>query len=317
MAAPLIWPDSRVTLIATYPDGETAQAHFFALTQEAPEDACLRYFGQSVLLTLPLDDAGQSRECEERLRQVATTVVVDSRQRPASLRVACQLPEGAAGDELAADLSSYLMTQNCGLLLPPWSSAWQALPAHDLERVRKARRTLRRLENVNVEAWERRGMKELNRPRFPFGRDFRAQTKEINEAVQAERQRLLEEIRAEGEATVDQGVLALWEARERRVRDPQAEDKDLDARLRESKEFARRLAERLGPLPLEGRTPRPGTDSDSALAGSVTRHEQTLTCYVSFRHPHDGLPALAEWLYERGGLRVKYEFFPGSDEEDD
>src|SRR5262249_47009390 len=101
-------------------------------------------------------------------------------------------------------------------LLPPWSAAWQALPAAEQERFQKARLTLARLENL---AWRAHRPPEVQAVQKRFNasarRDdpvaFGRAMQEFNRAVQTQRQRLLEALRAEGEETVDQAVLALWE----------------------------------------------------------------------------------------------------------
>ena len=57
------------------------------------------------------------------------------------------------------------------------------------------------------------------------------------------------------------------------------------------------------------------------VSGWVSRNGPTVAVnYVVFIHPHDGLPALADWLGGRAGQPLRYgvaeEALPGDDEED-
>jgi hypothetical protein len=209
-------------------------------------------------------------------------------------------------------------------LIPPWTPAWAELPAADLARFRKARHTLRRLQGVSAEAAR---LVPLTPPprRWAFWRrnqDFAQWLADRGKAVEAEKDRLLTQIRQADDATVDQAVLKRWEELSTRRLDRPADDGQdpaahFQAIERERHRARRDLAEHLGRLPLDGDKPAPGSELSAARHGSATRRDRVLDVYVLFRYPHEGLPALGEWLVKQGVKPVKYEFLKDTNEDED
>jgi hypothetical protein len=91
------------------------------------------------------------------------------------------------------------------------------------------------------------------------------------------------------------------------------EDEDNEA-TPEAKAWAKQIgalnkemAERMGPLPLQGDQPEPGSDLENGHPGRVSRRGLSLSVEkVSFRDITRGLPALAEWLSHRGCRQMEY-----------
>ena len=125
--------------------------------------------------------------------------------------------------------------------------------------------------------------------------------------------RILESLRAEGEAKVDLEFLALYEHYARLRNFAGAWDSTKPAKPETSQAaiaaLRRRLDERLGGLPLVGDKPAPGSDKEAVQWGSVQRQKLLLEISLTgFADLSEGLPVLAEWLYRQGGTTLRYDF---------
>ncbi|HEY7158106.1 MAG TPA: site-2 protease family protein [Gemmataceae bacterium] len=323
-AAPALPPPSSVTLVAHYADAQTAQAQFAALPPELPGRATLCWFGQSLLLTLPENEKTETDPWMDRLRQQARNVTL-LRKSPlphvywVHVDFACVLPSEEKAEQLREELEDYFRAPNNELLLAPWSAAWQAFPREDQQRFQKARRTLGRLEHLTQEAAENPEVRaHMGGLRDKLGLVSRDAAREkmvaFQQARDAEEKRLLVAIVSEGEETVDHAVVELWQRRKELLRrgwagDPGERDvkQKLEAWQRRSKGILREMAECMGPLPLTGDKPQPGTNAETAQYGYVTRTGTSLSIHAMlFRQLDRGLPAFAEWLGQQGCSQIRY-----------
>jgi Zn-dependent protease len=337
--APAQPPGPRATVIATFAGQQAARDVFGALRSEMPADATLRWFGESVLVTLPAEREAEQTSWAERLRERGAVVAVEQPDRKVLLWLTCKAPGAQEAERIESELRQYLHSTVNDLLLPPWSARWESLPPVERDRFRTARRTLDRLDNLYLEATRHPDVRAMQR-RLPWvmltrGRKAHAQrVLSIGEVTRAEEQRLLEAMRAEGEGSVDGTVLELWERSKKlgaegvpltapeagQPSDPQQMMRDLLAlsvRLaavgREREALQRQMAERMGPAQAGALGIDPG-----AARGGVQRDGVVLSInYLSFGHPSEGLPALAEWLGRAGCTDFRYEFQPPARPEED
>jgi hypothetical protein len=281
----------------------------------------LRWFGHDVLLFLPVDRPQERKLWRGRLRGLDRHATARGAEG-CEVRLTLQIPPDGPGDEpgdLEGDIRDYLDAPNMELLIPPWSQMW-ALP--DVERFRKARRTLRRLQGLRAEAV--RGVK-FEPPRGGlFGgnrEDILEQDRVRKQQIEAEYQRLLKEIRAEGDDTVDRPMLTLWETfsklTERALRPPDNGQDGLAAFVRQRNSLLQEMAQRMGSLPLKGNRPEPGSDLSAVRSGRIVSRDGKLNLFVNFRYAHEGLPALADWLTQRADVQLRYEFLKGQRPEED
>lgn len=320
-AAPALPPPSSVTLLAHYADAQAAQAQFVALSAELPGRATLRWFGQSLLLTLPADEETETGRWAERFRQQDRDVQLLRKETIVRVNFACVLPSEEKGEQLREELNHYFLSLCNEQLLAPWSAAWQSLPREDQQRFRKARRTFGRLQNLTQEAAENPEVRaHLDGLRARLGlvsRDAaRAKRAAFQQAREAEEKRLLAGIVAEGEETVDHVMVKLWQRwRELQKEGPggdgeageAAKKQKAQAWLRRLSGPLREMEERMGTLPLTGGKPRPGTDAETAHCGYPLRKQSSLSIQaVGFRQLDRGLPAFAEWLGEQGCSQIRY-----------
>lgn len=314
--------DTRVTLIATFDRKPQAEKAYQALTGALPGQATLRWFGESVLLTLPVDDDETDVWLERLEEQTTEDVVVERRKSPAKVRVFAVGPTLSEAERLELELNGYLNFAYSDLLIPPWSEQWQSLPAADQRRYRLARQTLTRLQDLNHEALKTPGIDRRLRRRFQ-AKDQPADhedAEELRQLILAEKKRLLQNIKAEADESVDREMLPLWDQLElvEKLRGPDRvgvldgpSDPKANAMARKlGRPILERMAERMGKLPGVGAKPAASLDGvpRTSEGRNVRRHGQYLGISTTFVHTSDGLPALAEWLYRRGCLQVKYDF---------
>ncbi len=326
-AAPALPLPSSVTLVANYQDAQVAQAQFAALSSELPRRAALRWFGQTLLLTLPEDEKTETDRWADRLRQQTPDVHPLGKAPLGNLSLAhvdfaCVLPGDEKAEQLWQDLDDYFHASNNNLLLAPWSAAWRALSRADQQRFRKARRTFGRLQHLSQEAADNPEVRaHLGGLRYRLGLVSREAAEEqlaaFQQARDAEEKRLLAAILAEGEETVDHVLVELWQRWKEPPKEmskgkdappePAAVMRNWTAMQQRLSRLLREMAERMGPLPLTGDKPRPGTDAETAQYAYPARDGATLTLHtVVFRQLDRGLPALAEWLGQQGCSQIRY-----------
>lgn len=314
-AAPVLSSPLSVTLVAHYADAQAAQAQFAAFSTELPGRATLRWFGQSLLLTLP--EETEANQWRDRLQQQSRDVYLLSKGTPAYVRFACVFPSEEKAKQLQEELAAYFLCPSRELLLAPWSAAWQALPRKDQERFRKARRTFSRLQNLKREVMKAPEVRAHLSPVLAKpGQDSAQKLMAFRQAQDAEEKRLLAGIVAEGEETVDHVMVELWQSWMEALRQKIGVDDDAnkptekqkaEAREQRLKGLLQKMAERMGSLPLTEGKPRPGTNTETTQIGFPLREGASVSIQAMiFRQLDRGLPAFAEWLGQQGGSHIHY-----------
>jgi Zn-dependent protease len=350
-AAPVPKVQAQVTIIANYPSVAAAQEAFARLPAQLPPQATLRWFGQTLLLTLPMDQKEAQQRWTEQLQRDAPKVIVDSKGMGVAVRLYCHVADEESGKKMEEEIRPYLHAPNQALLVPPWSVAWEKLPAAQREQYQKARRTLSRLQNLANEANQQPAVKAISdqiiaavgqkNPKNP--QQMQELIHAFGETVKAEKKRLFDQLKAEDEKTIDKPLLALWEQWEKlqgnmdaAIEEPEpappkkpkpdqemTKEEKAQARmaafLRKQDILKKRMAVRMGALPLEGDKPRPGSDLDAGSVGAMVRIDLALRFeYLLLPHPQQGLPTLAEWLCKRGCQQLRYELVgPAGGDEDE
>lgn len=339
--APATLTDARTTIIATFDGSAAAKAAFEALPAELPRHSLLRWFGESVLLTLPTDHEPERNFWTDRLRPQSNEVLVDRKRSTVLIRLFCIAANSEEAESLEAELRGYLNAPNGRLLLAPWTAGWQALPQKQRQEFQKARLTLQRLQRLRDEATEhpeirarQNGLADIVR-----GGDMQKLTeasKSLDLAIKAQERRLLEAIRASGDPAMDLRIVTHWEELRKldvveRLDDDgnkmggpdetgnqPAQPPDAKAFLARFKEqekiredIYKRMAVRMGAVPAVKDQEDSPDDLQGVQHGGVRRHGLYLSFeYLAFRHPDHGLPALAAWLHERGMTEIRYGFVP-------
>jgi Zn-dependent protease len=318
-AAPALPPPSSVTLVTHCADAQAARAKFVTLSTELPACATLRWFGQSLLLTMPEDRT----DC---LRQQGGNVTLLHKDSMVRVHFACVLPSEEKAEQLRQELEDYLLSRYNMQLLAPWSAAWQELPPENQQRFSKARRTFGRLENLSHEAMQSLEVRAhtgglLEKLGLRNRDAVRERMIAFQQAREAEEKRLLAGMLAEGEETVDHAVVGSWQRWKQLLKQgpgvaagpgERINKQSAGTWLQRMNVPLREMRERMGSLPLTadrliGDKPQSGTDAESAQCGYPWRKQSSLSIQsVGFRQLDRGLPAFAEWLGQQGCSQIRY-----------
>jgi Zn-dependent protease len=313
VAAP---PAASITLAAVYNDENAARAEFAALPAELPPQASLQFFGTALLLTLPENQQAQRARWVERLGMQARSVLGKKLNSPIMLSMSVELSQEAEAEILEQDLSAFFGLPD--LLLAPWSAEWKWLPAKELDRFQKARRTKARLDLLYGQAMQQPSVEAARQEMAP--RLFRKNDTDPHkylQAIEAEEDRLFAELAAERETTIDPAIVKLYERLRQITKDMsrtyhgaggQKSEEQVKTLYRERRALEVEMAQHMGPAPLDGNRTRPGDHTEASFWGRVTR----LGCTILIRDlflPHNRreLPALADWLGQCEGCRVRYD----------
>jgi Zn-dependent protease len=118
--APKIGAGSPNTLIATFPGNGAAEKAYQSLTNQLPANASLKCFGESLLLSLPMEDDAARKEWLARFKQQTKNVFVDNTNSPALFSLTCTARTEEDAKEMESELAEYLNTLPYQFLVPPW-----------------------------------------------------------------------------------------------------------------------------------------------------------------------------------------------------
>ncbi len=320
------------TLMATLPSAREAAALYRDLTSQLPACATATLFGQTVLVTLPSGANALRNAWFDKLSQRSQKVHVQSGEASSFLRVSlmCGVASGKEGAGLESELKSYLNMPASMKLVPPWS------PEHKISQSeQKARRTYCELQEPvrtatnayrtprfaalqkKITEARRRGDTKLQKSLLKQQRQL------IREIQKDQTQKHLRQLRQEGEAKWDLGLIDLLETTPRPNRDFDRPSEDAEgaegegaaAKARQSwadlskeiKAWEAKMAPRFRQLPMQGGVPLPGAERFSTRWGSAFLAGPLLRIDAAFEQPAVGLPALAQWLSRRGCFDLKYD----------
>jgi hypothetical protein len=210
----------------------------------------------------------------------------------------CIAQDETEAEALEREASSYLLLAT--RLIPPWSTTTKLNPNQ-----LRARQTYTKLLDANHRL-QRRPTTDWKKEVFSKQNiDTSVWDKYQQELEQSRRdavKKAVDELRREGEPSVDLEMIRLYEAWSL---PPEQEEAD------ENLKRFDRLVERMGALPKEADKVHAGADRESARFGRVTRTGLLLRFdSLGFKSVGDGLPALAEWLCSKQCVAIKYRLRP-------
>jgi len=342
-------PVPEKTIVANFRRASQAEAAFDQVAGQIPPQATLLRFGKSLLLAIPADDDDAREQWFTRLEGEAGDVHVASDARVTRVRLMAVAPneETAAGIEQA--LQSYFMADPPNLmdLVPPWHPDLPITPEQQRARqtyVKLVDRgslyedpSLKPIQEQIAEAHRKGdGARAAELQEQIEGVIERAQQAHLEkllreasdpaeaEVVELYRQRPTLEFEADSLAEEEADEDAATDTPEAATETPADEAKaDLEAVVTAREEaaeddqrayadWARRMGERLGQLPLEGDGPKPGAGRFSASGGEVTRTGLFVQIeYLAFDRLVDGPPAMVRWLCDQDCAGLKYEITSG------
>ncbi len=315
------------TVVATFEGAEQAETQFAALTNELSGVMAARLFGQTILVSTPTaEQAGRDR-CFNRLEGAGGKVFVGGTNQLSSLTVVTLWPTPEAAEEVEKALKDHLMASSIAqALLPPWHPDDPRSPesreAHD-----KARKTYARLINRHNEtAADDAEEAEINESKAAEveqllrrlsearrrGNDAEAESiqDELGRRDKAANDKFYASLRAEGPETLDLEVIDLYEKHQEQF---------VAFEPRETIDTTRldAIAERMGLAAAPGADAESGADRYSSRGGFTRREGPLLRIeWLRFANDFEGVPALADWLCDKGCLEFHYRFNNGFGFED-
>ena len=315
--------DKRAMIYATCRNTESAERTFTGLRHDLSDQAAVRLFGQSLIISLPETDTTTRNRLRQRLQSVTRDVLVTHntlRSRP-PVQITCLASGEAEAERLRQELEPCFSGGEFYQvhLFSPWSPRWQALSPSEQQRYLTARRTYMRLYRQPGVIHRRQAYRQLFDRQIELYRDGKD---EVAEKLQAKIDAMFEQeftqfvagLRAEGPAGVDVTLVDLWEQRRRlglENRDialTEGEAPSVTARReaynRKREELEQAMSARLGRHPAGFSTEE---DPYHVQMGSLNSSGRRLSfSYFSFPDITVGLPAFAEWLYDQGCTDVRY-----------
>jgi Zn-dependent protease len=303
---------SRNVIVAAFKKHDLAAAEFKTLTAELPPASRLTLFGETLMLTLPVNDDTAREKWFDRLQTATTNLFVMVSNQPAMVNITFIAPNMRAATNLVIDLNGYLQA-GAGLhLIAPWSPA-----AHKPEfaAFRYARQEWQQIDLVSGKATEDNLELESYFKKISSARKRGAQA-EVGR-LEEERSQLMQKLQAAAcdrlAATATNpvvGVLVGLHAELARL--------NYTNRV-ELAALQRNISANLGEVAYDGDKPDPAADATGATMGMASQHGLMVeTTWLLLNDASVSLPELANWLCEQGCAGIKYDLsagFGGADEE--
>jgi hypothetical protein len=269
-----------------------------------PPAATLTRLADSLVLSIPAGDDALRERWFDEMQASATNTFVAVSNTPVTASLVCIAPTGTEATNLTRELGAFFSTASQMRLIAPWSpeanrsgfASW-----------RRAREQWRAIGDEIGKAWS-----------DPAVRSYSAKiSAATRRGASGEATRLMKEQAAKGKE-LQAKAQAQLRAASANPMDPDL--LDLYARLHAPdltnfaarKALLRELAAKLGEVRYAGDRPAPGADAWSVTAGLVTQHGVLVEArWIGFCNPVCGLPAMADWLDNRGCRQIKYELRGG------
>ena len=291
----------RNLVVATFKNHAKAKMAFATLVSQTPTNATITWFGDSVLLALPVeDDAGRNREFDQ-LQLLTTNLFVALSNQPVVVNLNFLAPTAADATNIVRDLNNYLGA-GVGLhLIAPWSLEARA---PDFSTYNHARQEWHRINedigNIADDAAVEAYAKKIS---VAIKRGDEAQRSQLLEAQKQARAdavaREIQNLRSDPTNPVD-GVLLDLQARLTELNDTNREGRAA---------IYRELAPKLGRVKFAGDVPAPGADDAGAGTGTVTQHRLLVeVSWMSLNDAPTSLPLLCNWLASQKCKLMRYDF---------
>ncbi|MDB6122835.1 MAG: hypothetical protein JWQ71_1828 [Pedosphaera sp.] len=291
------------TLVATFTRRNEAETAFQNFTNRLSANAAAKLFGESMLVTLPVEDDEARKKWLLQLRKQTTNVFVEITNSSTAVSVACIAPTEQVAKEVEEELRGYISVSSTLHLIPPWMPQ-DARSEEQRKQHRLARQTYAKLLVANAAGYKDPEARSLQTRMAQAQREGdRAELTKLrgehDKMMKEASKRYIEKLKQEDVQKVDANLIDLY------LKLPAERGTNWVA------EASRTLGPRLGQLPTEADA-KAEDKRYSSHWGSVSRNGLLLSIsWVSFDHVFEGGPAFANWLCTKGCIDLKYDLQPG------
>ncbi|MEN3370070.1 MAG: hypothetical protein V7609_2213 [Verrucomicrobiota bacterium] len=293
-------PSRRI--IATFPDANAAAAAFEGIRTESGSIDQALHFGQTVLAVAPLKNNTVARELGERLSENGGTVLDTGAPLTLALfNLQFSAPDAEAAARLSRELQIYFSLPVGLRPTAPWAPDLAVTPEKRAEYM-KAAATYARVVEAQDLSRENPELEPLLRPSVFRLFQSRKTSLENSQEISAKRDQLRREavkkLRASGDPTLDQRVLALALRQPKRSASP--------SHLEAIEKWHAQMRQLLTGQAEDVRE----TSADQYVSASVSVAAERITLrFMSFPYPEQTVPALARYLGEMECADVRYGFY--------
>ncbi|HEY1788796.1 MAG TPA: site-2 protease family protein [Verrucomicrobiae bacterium] len=290
-----------IILVGNFHDSTGAMRSFEDFTNRLPANATLRLFGDSLLLSLPLDDDGLRRQWLNELQHRAKDVFADDTNSHAAFSLSCVAPDKNTAEAVVNELNGYFNTLPAECLIPPWQPD-DTRTSEERAANEFARQTWLKLENIAQDVEDDTNLEDLENK---LGRGG-ANAPSLERKIAALKENLYEQniAQLQGDEPIDTNVAHLFIA----INSGAAGTNQIQI-----DNANHEVAERMGQF---------SQADDAAMrfrawSGTAQSSGQTIKLnFISFHRNDDGPLALTSWLSDKGCDNFKYIFLPGMGSDD-
>lgn len=301
---------NQATIVATFESAADSFNVFRILTNELPQVARLKTFGESLFLFLPNAQTDAQGQWKHFLMDQTKDVFVDRTNYWTRFSLSMVAPDPATAEAIADEMNSYLSTLPQKRLVPPWLPHDQRSTNERAEHQR-ARMTYLRLQRSRFsdddESVETTALYQQLKLAIKEGKQSEIDSlqKQINELRKQSQQKRMQAVLADSSGELDTNIYNLYlEA----VADQGATNSRYD-------QLEQEMAHRMGQLEEVDGLGLASAEPFTSQMGVVTQDDAQIDLiFVSFNRIAYGAPALVNWLCEKGCTNFKYELLPVVDD---
>jgi Zn-dependent protease len=304
---------SHLNIVLTTDKPAKAETAFNSLASQLGEHESLEKIGQTLLVSIPVDDKTARQAWLDRFETISSNTFVDWTNNKATFSFICVAPNTVTASNIAAELRDFFSLPQTGFyLIPPWTPDD---PRSDAQKATddKARRTYGKLAASAFVEYDSPNVRELEKKQADaqrhgdrdqaddLGRQIRDFTKQM-------RKNSLDKLL--NDPALDASIIELYEKRE-----------DLSYTNNARKDVAAEMTKKMG-VAGDQRQPLAGPGLYSAgTGGAVSTGLYVRVNFVWFADSFEGVPAFLDWLCAQHCIGIRYSVtsmpYLSSDEEND
>lgn len=298
-----ITPDTHTTLVADFDDKTKATQAFAGLAFESLKPTQVTLFGQTLLVTFPVDNKDAIKKATDYLKSQSGKIGTAR----ASTALAFKAGDSESMKKAQKELTTFFELSRYGILAP-WDPAYSANPEQKAK-WQHARETMEKITRAESEVYSQKGYQSIMIKMMKArgdGDDAKASDLQakMNAMVREHRDKIVQQLKAEPEEQVDHALLADYEKSP--LGTTSLTDNTKDPTLRDK--AMRSLAPHFGALPRSANgTLAPEAFQYHAQHGYQWDNKDVIWLMgINFSNMHTGPLAALKWLQSQGATDLQY-----------